>query len=108
MYIKVMFVCTILSTLAAMAVTVGPLVVLVPRLGSALTKLIAEYCPKWRCELCGEGTPVWLKDSDCVWQLWCLTCALDWLPDDAWPSIENCLSSVGGQPSAATVAEHVI
>jgi hypothetical protein len=74
----------------------GPLVVLLHRLRLNIILMIAEFC-KFRCELCNENVPIWLKDGDGNWRYWCLPCTLNFLPDDTCPSLHNCPSSVDGQ-----------
>ena len=40
-----------------------------------------------RCTLCEEGKGVLVKDGGGEWQIWCLKCALQQLPDDCpWVS----------------------
>ena len=81
----------------------GPLVVLLHRLRLNIIVMIAEL-RKFRCELCNENALIWLEDGDGNWRYWCLTCTLDFLPDDTWPSVHNCPSSVDGQEGTSDIA----
>jgi|SouAtlMetagenome_1021521.scaffolds.fasta_scaffold140234_1 hypothetical protein len=47
--------------------------------------VVLSYMLK-RCTLCDEGTGVLVKDGGGEWQIWCLTCSLQLLPDDTWIS----------------------
>ena len=49
-------------------------------------QIIASYVGIRRCTICEEGAAVLVRDDEHLWQWWCMTCALSFLPDDAWRS----------------------
>ena len=61
-------------------------VILENRLPSNAAMLVLSYVDA-RCTLCEEEKGVLVKDGGGEWQIWCLTCALQLLPDECpWVS----------------------
>ena len=52
-----------------------------PKLINECLALVAEYLGSSRCDLCGSGKSVALKDGSGDWAFWCTDCALGVLPD---------------------------
>ena len=65
-----------------------------------------------RCTLCEEGKGVPVKDGGGEWQTWCLTCALQLLPDGCpWVSplhAASCCSEIGGLVSVMNRAYAIV
>ena len=65
-----------------------------------------------RCTLCEEGKGVPVKDGGGEWQTWCLTCALQLLPDECpWVSplhAASCCPEIGGLVSVINRAHAIV
>ena len=43
---------------------------------------IAQFVGDQRCDLCGNGKGIWVKDSMRLWQWWCMDCAVTFVEDN--------------------------
>ena len=55
--------------------------VLSNRIDKYCASLIVAFCGD-RCTLCDDRVAVVVKDGDAHWQLWCVKCVIDTLPDE--------------------------
>ena len=44
--------------------------------------IIAQFVGDQRCDLCGNGKGIWVKDSMGLWQWWCMDCAVTFVEDN--------------------------